>query len=120
MEKVRFNVGSNSYMVSFPDDVKVRYYSSCTGDSLPYFFVDDVPHPITDVLSGDFDYQVDDLSPKKKSIYCNDEEFSVAKYVIDMLRRADKGLFSSTRILTFNDHVLTASVRPDDSDDFIV
>lgn len=120
MKKVKFNVGSKFYLVSFPDDVQIRHYSSCTGDDMPFFGVDGVFHPIADVLSGDFGYNVEDLSAKKKSIYCNDEEFSIAKSVIDMLRKADNGLFSSTKILTVSDVVLSVSVYSGGSEDFIV
>lgn len=60
------------------------------------------------------------MENKKRSIYCNDEEFSFAKYLIDMMRMAGKGQYVSTRLLTLNGNCVVLTTRKGLPEDTII
>ena len=120
MKNVTFDYAGSRYVVSFPDSVKVEHRSCFTGDDSVFFWFDGVLYPIADVLSGDFGFLVNDISNRKKSIYCTDEEFSIAKSIIDMMRRADKGVYSAVKFFTLSQNCIQVSLRKEVPEDTII
>lgn len=57
---------------------------------------------------------------KKRSIYCSDEEFSFAKYLIDLMRMAGKGQYVSTRLFTLDGNCVVLTTRKELPEDTVI